>query len=216
MARTILENRIALILGIDSAPGRACAQQLSRLGCRVLLASRASEKVQTLTDQLQRKGGNPSEVHLSRDTAQWQPLFRSARDNQGHIHVVVNALALCYDEDGLGETAARALEEAKAADIMAAELLDGHGPLKMISLCPEGAIESYPTIEGVWHGIVELGPYQRLDSQSAKDLDATGIEHLKAGGIGDAVTMLLHLPPTTCPARLRLEAVASSEKKGKG
>lgn len=202
MARTILKEKTALVLGVESAPGRACAQQLAREGVRVLLASTDKGRLDRLGSQLASKGAKALEVHLSGGDEAWREQLVDARRQVQHIHFVINALALCYpgndDPSGIERARGRAafVEQAMAED------LGPRGPLRIATLWPGESGEPHAAPAGAWRSLVRLGAYQRLDT------DAEGTElSLRAGAIGDAVLCLLLLPPSACPARVDLEAV---------
>jgi len=210
MARTVLEDRSAIVLGVDSAPGRATAQQLSRANARVLLASRDEAKLDTQGEHLERKGGRPVLVVLPKERARFAEVLEKARGTQ-HLHMVVNALALCHDGTAAGQAAA--LDDARAADAACHDLLAGRGPLKMLTLWPADAEVPPPVAADAWHGYVVLGPHQRLDTERVDELDAKGALHLRAGGVADTVVAMFQIPPSVRPSRIHLECVPSAEKK---
>ncbi len=211
MARTILEERVALILGVENAIGRSAALQLSRAGCRVILASADEARIDHIAQPLKKKGGKPVGLVLPPNMESAERLMVSARDGAGHIHMVFNALAVGYESDD--ERAALA-EQAIAYDNILANLLNGRGPLKMLTAWSDEATVPAPPIATVWHGVLLIPDCQRLDTQMADQIDAeAGRMHVRAGAAGDAVVFLFQMPPSACPRLVRLEAVPSSEKK---
>jgi NAD(P)-dependent dehydrogenase (short-subunit alcohol dehydrogenase family) len=211
MARTILDGKIALILGVETAPGRACAQQLSRAGCKVLLSGLDSRKADELGSQLARKGGYPHDAVLPRTRDAWKEFLIAARSQMGHIHLVVNAMALAYDGRVEG-AAAEAHDVADLLDSLCLNVIAGRGPFRMATLWPAGtplAAHNHPH----WHCHVTLGPFQRLDEEAIDALDAGGVPHLRAGGVGDSMVALFQVPPSVRPATIHLESIPSSEKK---
>lgn len=210
MARTILQDRVALVLGVETALGRACAQQFSRAGCRIVMASQDPVRLDTLIEQLLKKGGNPTALLLSASEEHWPGQIRTARDQLGHIHVVVNAMAFAYASD---EQAAARAEQAQRLDRVCADLLVGHGPAKLLTLWPRELPVPAPITDAAWHSHVVLGPRQRLDSEEVPVLDAGGTMHLRAGAVADAVVFLAQLPPSARPTAVHLDAIPSAEKK---
>lgn len=211
MARTILEGRTVLVIGTECAPGRAAAQQLSRAGCKVLIASRDEEHADDLAMNLQKKGGDLTVVVLPEDFDETADVLRRARDASGHIHMVVNAWAFCYDED---RNADRARAEASRLDTVCDELLAGRGPLKMLTMWPDGTALPAPVRHDAWHGFVTVGPVQRLDTEMADELDArAGHMVVRAGALADSIVCLMLLPPSARPGVVRIDAVPSTEKK---
>lgn len=211
MARTILEGRTVLVIGTECAPGRAAAQQLSRAGCKVLVASRNEEHADDLALNLQKKGGDLTVVVLPDSLDDAADVLRRARDASGHIHMVVNAWAFCYEADGDG---ARHRAEARQLDRVCDELLAGRGPLKMLTLWPGDEALPEPVRHDAWHGHVVVDKVQRLDTEMVDALDAqAGIMHVRAGALADAIVCLMLLPPSARPGLVRVEAVPSTEKK---
>ncbi len=211
MARTILEERVALILGVENAVGRSAAQQLSRAGCRVILASHDEDRIDHIAEPLKKKGGKPVGLVLPYGRAASGQLLVSARDGAGHIHLVVNALAVGYQSE---DQRAELEQQATATDALLASLLHGRGPLKMVTAWTNPATVPAPANPTVWHSILLMPDCQRLDTQMADQIDAeAGRMHVRAGAAGDAVVFLLQMPPSACPRLVRLEAVPSSEKK---
>ena len=211
MARTILEGRTVLVLGIECAPGRAAAQQLSRAGCKVLIAARDEQRADDLALQLQKKGGDITVVVLPDSIDDAADVIRRARDASGHIHMVVNTWALCYQDDA---DAFRHRAEARKLDTDCDQLLSGRGPLKMITVWPVDELLPPPARHDAWHGFVVVGALQRLDTEMADALDsAVGTMHVRAGSLADAIVCLLLLPPSARPSTVRLDAVPSTEKK---
>jgi len=211
MARTILQDRTALVLGVENAPGRACAQQLSRAGCRVILASTDDARVAALGDQLVKKKATPLELRLSDDIAAWEDQLLEARRTVQHIHLVVNALAITAPDES---SRRMALDRAARTDETVARLLLGRGPLRMLTLWPAGEPHPDTASLGAWHGYVVLGPHQWSDDQAAPATEAGNPRLLRPGAIGDAVVCLLQVPPSARPTEVRLEAIASTEKDG--
>ena len=213
MAKTVLQDRAALVLGVETAIGRACAQQLSRAGCRVVLAGYDPSRLDMQLEQLEKKGGKPSALLLSRQEEKWPDQIRLTRDQLGHIHLVVNAMPFLYDGK---ESAAAAAEIGVALDGTCANLLFDHGPTKMVTLWPAEMPVPAPVGAALWHSHVVLGPRQRLDNEHIPDLDEEGVMHLRAGAVADTVVFLLQMPPSARPSVLRLDAIPSAEKKEKG
>jgi hypothetical protein len=211
MARTVLQGRNALVLGMDTALGRTCAQQLSRSGCRVVLAGRNVKRLEELAEQLARKGGEPSIQPISSKPNDLYEAIRESRERLGHFHYVLNALAFDYETS---EQRSRAEALALRADQeIAAQVLE-HGPTKMLTLWPADRDTPPPVRPLAWHGHLILGPVQRLDAETPAQLDASGTLHLRAGSIGDSVAFLFQLPPSARPGRIHLEAIPSADRKG--
>lgn len=211
LARTILEGRTVLVIGTECAPGRAAAQQLSRAGCKVLIASRNEEHADELALNLQKKGGDLTVVVLPDSIDDAADVIRRARDASGHLHMVVNAWAMCYQDDA---DAGRYRAEARKLDNDCDQLLSGRGPLKMLTLWSAAEALPEPVRHDAWHGYVVVGPVQRLDTEMVDQIDAaSGVMHVRAGALADSIVCLMLLPPSARPATLRIDAVPSTEKK---
>lgn len=205
MARTILKDKTALVLGVDNAPGRACAQQLSREGVRVILAGTDEKKVHLLGEQLAAKQGKVLMLDLSRDAAQWPGQLLEARRQVQHIHLVVNALALGSAENGDPVEEERMRCEALEAEAHLLGDLAPRGPVKAVMLWPAGAPPA-PVAGEHWRALLRLERFQRTDGEALEGL------FLRAGSIGDAVVTLLAMPPSAAPAEVRLRAVRAPKE----
>jgi hypothetical protein len=202
---------VALILGIDTALGRAAAQQLSRAGCRVVLAGRDDMRLDSIADQIAKKGGEPAIQSLSEVPSDWYDSILDARDTVGHLHFVLNAMAFDHEE---GEAIEDSCKRAQQADGYAAELLFEHGPTKVLTLWPEEIAVPPPIRPDVWHGYVVLGPRQRMDTPAPAELDKSGLYHLRASGVADSVVFLFQLPPSARPGRVYLTGIQVADRKG--
>lgn len=211
MARTVLENKNILILGVSTAPGRGAALQLSREGARVTLCDSDTDQTEKLAQLLHKKKAEAVQAHLPEDSADWEELLIKARDFSGHYHMVVNAHALTYAH---GYTQEQAEADSLLLNNLLITLLKDRGPLKMLTLWD--ATRPLDADYGdQWHSWLLLEPFQRLEEEQVKELDEiTGTPHLRAGAIADSVVMILQLPPSACPEEVHLKYVPSSEKKG--
>lgn len=197
MARTILKDKVALVAGVDNPLGRACAQQLSREGCRVILAGSDEARVLALGEQLLRKKGDSAELVLPPSRAVWPELVVEARKLHSHIHLFVNALAF----SGLQDEGARSAAE--VMDRAVEEHVAPRGPLRALTLWPAEE-PAPPASRAPWSGVVKIGP--RATAEGATD-PAAGPAVLRPGAIGDSVLCLLLIPPSACPAEVHLRPV---------
>lgn len=209
MAKQSLKGKNILVMGVETAPGRGAALQLSREGARVIIGSKNFDRLDEIAETLQRKKIEVVRAEFPEDSAVWKELMIKVRDFCGHIHMVVNAQALSYD----GDNKQAAQKEANLLNEIAAETLEEHGPLKILTLWEKTEGSPGDLNQEIWHAVINLGPYQRLDSQDVKDLDSTGVTHLRAGAISDAVLSTLTFPPSALPKNIDLIFVPSSEKK---
>jgi NAD(P)-dependent dehydrogenase (short-subunit alcohol dehydrogenase family) len=205
MARTILKDKTALVLGVENAPGRACAQQLAREGVRVILAGTDEKKVHVLGEQLTAKQGKVLMLDLARDVAQWPAQLVEARRQVQHIHLVVNALALGAAENGDPVQEDRMRSEAMGAEAHLLADLAPRGPVKAVMLWPSEAAAP-PLATEHWRCLVRLEKFQRADGETLEGL------HLRAAAIGDAVVTMLSMPPSAAPVEVLLRAVRAPKE----
>lgn len=210
MARTILEDRVALILGVENAVGRSVALQLSRAGVRVILASHDEARIDHIAQPLKKKGGKAVGLVLPKDDSLIERTIIAARDTAGHIHMVFNALALGFQDY---DDSPKFAQQAIAYNAAVTPLLAGRGPLKMLTAWIDSSDLPPNPDPTAWHGVMLMPDCQRLDTQMADQLDKeVGRMHIRAGAAGDAAVFLFQLPPSACPRLIHLQAVPSSEK----
>jgi NAD(P)-dependent dehydrogenase (short-subunit alcohol dehydrogenase family) len=89
-----LDGKTAVITGGATGIGLGIAQELSRLGAKVILASRKAEKVEAACKQLEAEGGQafgvPTDV---RDPAQVDALMEGALERTGSLDILINSAA---------------------------------------------------------------------------------------------------------------------------
>jgi len=209
MAKQNLRGKNILVMGVETAPGRGAALQLSREGARVIIGSKDYDRLDEIADMLQRKKIEVVRAEFPEDKSDWNELMIKVRDFCGHIHMVVNAQALSYKDN----SKQMAQDEANYLNEIAVDSLLNHGPLKILTLWENSENVPKDLNQKVWHAVISLGPYQRLDSQDVKELDSSGVSHLRAGAISDAVLSTLTFPPSALPKNIDLVFVPSSEKK---
>lgn len=89
-----LQGQTAVITGGGSGIGFGIAQELSRLGAKVVLASRKQEKLDKATDQIKSSGGEAFGVATDvRDPEQVDHLMNEAIEKTGRLDILVNAAA---------------------------------------------------------------------------------------------------------------------------
>lgn len=89
-----LQGQTAVITGGGSGIGFGIAQELSRLGANIVLASRKQEKVDKAAEQIKNEGGDAIGVATDvRDPEQVDQLMDSAVEKTGRLDILVNAAA---------------------------------------------------------------------------------------------------------------------------
>ncbi|CAN5230663.1 hypothetical protein BH09SUM1_BH09SUM1_11870 [soil metagenome] len=198
MAKTTVKHKTAAILGADCPAGRAIALQLVREGCHVVLVGYDEQKLTLLSELIQNKAGDSLQAVLPRDgDADIAALLRPSRDQQGHFHFIINAVAAAEgpsDDPGAPARAARAA----IAGVLA--LVEGKGNVRFITLWPDfaGAAPDMPKEQ--WHSLIRVDKIQ-MESEHTND-DA---QMVRAAAAADTIIHLLQSSPGACPFEVRIE-----------
>jgi NAD(P)-dependent dehydrogenase (short-subunit alcohol dehydrogenase family) len=98
-----LKDQVAIITGGGTGLGRAMALEFSRLGAKILLASRNMEHLQPTVDELGKAGGEAFAVVTDiRDPLQVDKMVATAKEKFGGVDILVNNAAgtfICKAED---------------------------------------------------------------------------------------------------------------------
>ena len=88
-------NKIAVVTGASSGIGAATAKRLAKQGLQVVLVARRLDRLQILTDKIQRDGGqaNAIEADLTQESER-ERLFEDVEARFGNIDVLVNNAGL--------------------------------------------------------------------------------------------------------------------------
>lgn len=196
MARTTLEDRVALILGADNNVGRSAALQLSRSKARVILAGTRREPINSLAQFLLSKKGDPTEVMLKATHEERIEQIRKAREAAGHIHFVVNAFACSPEED---------TERSLALQAELAEQIMGRGHSRFLLLWPAETEVPRLTRRG-WQSIVRVEGLAAAAVAPGPGEPSPTMPGLKPAAIADVVVFLLQCPLSACPVEVTLRA----------
>jgi len=86
-----LDNTVALVTGASSGIGEATARELASRGAAVALAARRVDRLDTLADEIQQKGGTALAIEADvTDQKQVQALVARTVDGLGRLDTVVN------------------------------------------------------------------------------------------------------------------------------
>lgn len=198
MSRTTLKNKTALVLGADTIVGRAISLQLSREGARTILAGHAHDKLEVLSELIIAKGGSPTAIDLSQGEEISTDSIRDARDANGHVHIIVNAMAAVESPpEDPGQGPRRAMEFSVAL----APILKGRGQLRQITIWPFMAGMPDDRLDiASWHSLVRMKEVQiHPEGSTVMEPDA-----VKAAAVADVVVALLQCPPGACPTEVTL------------
>ncbi|MBI3895817.1 MAG: 3-oxoacyl-[acyl-carrier-protein] reductase [Acidobacteria bacterium] len=95
------EDKVAFITGASQGIGRACALVLVETGAKVVLASRNLEKLQSVAEEIQKRGGATGlTLPLVMDASQEEDIrqaVRNALEHFGKIDILVNNAGITRD-----------------------------------------------------------------------------------------------------------------------
>jgi len=98
-----LQDRVAIITGGGTGLGKAMSQEFSRLGARVVLASRNEDNLKRTAAEIEAQGGQALAVPVDvRNPDQVDRMVQAALDRFGRIDILVNNAAgnfVCPAED---------------------------------------------------------------------------------------------------------------------
>lgn len=196
MPKTAFRDKTALILGADSPVGRAAALQLSRLGCRTVLAGFDKQQIRELTEFIVTKSGKPLDCILPTAREGLLEVLLEARNAVKHFHYVVNVLPLRDWEIPEGFSAPEEL--AMYAEAQVVELQSGKGAFRVLTVLPRDSTLRPGRDVPLWYSAVRLG--DKLAPAGAGDG-----EGVKPAAVGDTIAWLLSCPPGGCPVEVLLE-----------
>lgn len=86
-----LKNKVVLITGASSGFGEKAARLFAREGCRVVLAARRLDRLQSLADEIQNTGGEALAVPVDvNEPAEIEVMVQTALDLYGKIDILFN------------------------------------------------------------------------------------------------------------------------------
>lgn len=90
-----LQNSTAVVTGANTGIGRATAQELARMGARVVLACRSEDKTRPVLDAIAAAGGQAEFLHLDlADLAKVRASARALLDRCSTLDILVNNAGL--------------------------------------------------------------------------------------------------------------------------
>ncbi len=195
MPKTVFRDKTALVLGADSSPGRAAAQQLSRLGCRTVLAGFDRRQIREIAEFLVSKAGKPLDCVLPTSREGFFDVILEARNAAKHFHYIVNVLPVLQG-DPPGEFAKGSMEDlALYAEEQVLEAQQGKGAFRVLTVVARDSAFRPGKDVPFWYSAVRLG--EEFASASAEDG-----EGIKPAALGDTIVWLLSCPPGACPVEV--------------
>src|SRR5687768_9876612 len=89
-----LKDQVAIITGGGTGLGRAMALEFSRLGAKLVLASRTAEHLDPTVAEVSKAGGEAVSIVTDvRDPAQVDRMVQAAKDRYGSVDIMVNNAA---------------------------------------------------------------------------------------------------------------------------
>lgn len=94
LAEKTLQDKVAIITGGGTGIGFAIAEEYARLGCRVVLASRSAEHLDTAVERLKEQGGRALALQTDvRDSDQVKSMVAKTVEEWGGVDILVNNAA---------------------------------------------------------------------------------------------------------------------------
>ena len=94
-----LSGRVALVTGASQGIGRACAAELAACGTSVALAARSREKLETVAQEIQSRGGRAAVFPMDvADEEQIKNACKAALTEFGKIDILVNNAGITRDQ----------------------------------------------------------------------------------------------------------------------
>ncbi len=94
LSKDALKDRVAIITGGGTGLGKAMALEFSRLGAKVVVASRKLENLERTVKEIEAQGGNALAVQTDvREPAQVDNLVTKTKERFGQIDILVNNAA---------------------------------------------------------------------------------------------------------------------------
>ena len=141
-----LRGRVALVTGANSGIGKATAQELARMGARVVMVSRSEERGRAAQEEIRRNSGNGAVELLLADLAsqaQIRNLAQEFNDRYDRLDILVNNAGVILQsrtltEDGIETTfAVNHLAAFLLTNLLSNKLREGDGA-RVVTVSSEG------------------------------------------------------------------------------
>lgn len=89
-----LKDKVAIVTGGGTGLGKVIAHELSRLGAKVVVASRKMENLETVVKEIKEKGGDALAVTVDvREPLQVEDMVKKTKEKFGAVHILINNAA---------------------------------------------------------------------------------------------------------------------------
>jgi 3-oxoacyl-[acyl-carrier protein] reductase len=199
-----LHGRSAIVCASSQGLGRACAAELARAGCRVVINGRDAERLARVADELAAETG-----------AEIAPVAADVSTPEGRTALLAAAPAPDILVNNNGGPPYRDFREVDPEALLAGITANMAAPIALVQGVVDGMVErGFGRIVNITSGSVKM-PISGLDLSSGARAGLTGFLAGVARSVAHAnVTINFLLPGTFDTARLRSNTEATAQRQG--
>jgi len=199
-----LQGRNAIVCASSQGLGRACAAELARAGCRVVINGRDAERLARVADEMAAETG-----------AEIVPVAGDVSTPEGRAALLAAAPAPDILVNNNGGPPYRDFRDVDAEALLAGINANLAAPIALVQGVVDGMVErGFGRIVNITSGSVKM-PISGLDLSSGARAGLTGFLAGVARSVAHAnVTINFLLPGTFDTARLRSNTEAAAQRQG--